>query len=113
MAVYGRPVPQIEAGGSAEEALQGAVGFGYIDDFGLMAVGPAQAAREAAETWSQRTTEGMKDKKLDVHKVQVGEGLPAALGATITGRPYVLRIMREKAVLLRAATLHLLALPKV
>ena len=78
LAVHEHPVPQIEAGGTPEGELQGAMTVGCIDDFGLMVIGPAEAALDAAERRGQRIIDGMKEQKLDVHKFQVGEGLPAA-----------------------------------
>ena len=113
MATYGLPVPQMAAGATREEVLRQAVAFGYIDDFGLLVAGPPRVAADVATLWSEATASGMRARGLAVHKVQVSEGLPGALGATIRGRPYVLHVQREKAVRLRVATLHLLSLPQV
>ena len=52
--------------------------FGGLGHFGLMAVGPAEAGHEAAERWWPQITDERKRQKWDVHKVQVGEGFPAA-----------------------------------
>eukprot|EP00969_Alexandrium_andersonii_P150382 6649948-Alexandrium_andersonii.AAC.1 len=105
--VYGRPTPQFGEP-TPTGAARASVGFTYIDDFGLLAI--AECGRlDAVQEWSDRTTAELRVRGLDTHKVEVAEGLPGALGARITGRPYTIGIQRSKAIQLWKATMHLLS----
>jgi hypothetical protein len=82
----------------------------FIDDFGIFQLIEAttEMLDEELRATAGKAREFLNSRGFAVHKEARGEGLGEALGMTITGRPYIVRVSRKKARMLRGATRHLL-----
>lgn len=83
----------------------------FIDDYGLLQLIPLDTTTgmDALRSLAEKARGHVEAAGLGpVHKEQMGEGLESGLGMTITGRPYVVRVARNKMLQVRGATRHLL-----
>ena len=105
-AIYGAPTPQLRRG-PEDEFGEDVISWTYIDDYGAAATtrsAPGEASGRLAR-WADRARSAFKKVGLPVHKETSGEGIEA-LGAIVSGRPYILCVPREKVVILLTVTRH-------